>query len=183
MSFLRKIYCRLTGNPYTDAEITAHIIKKIRMGGGYVGNNVDIYSSSIDLGAPYLISIGDNVTITGVKLLTHDASLKKKTGYTKIGKIHIGNNVFVGWGCTILPNTTIGDNVVVGAGSVVAKDIPDNVVVIGNPLRVLCTYDEYVEKNQFFMEEKPVIEMFPVQIMRDHQSKEKLIESGSGYVL
>ena len=133
------------------------------------------------MGEPYLISIGNNVTITGVKILTHDASLKKTIGYSKTGKVHIGNDVFIGWGSIILPNTTIGNRVVIGAGTVVAKDIPDNSVVIGNPCRVLCTYDEYVEKNRFAMQEKPVIDLFPEQI--DGEDKKKLIEFGSGYIL
>ncbi len=101
MSFLRKVYCRITGMPYTEEESSQRLISQIRNGGGMVGKNVDIYASSIDLGEPYLLSIGDNVTITGVKILTHDASLKKKLGYTKTGKVHIGDNVFIGWGSII----------------------------------------------------------------------------------
>lgn len=183
MSFLRKVYCKITRNPYTEADISQRIISQIRDSGGYVGENVDIYASSIDLGEPYLISIGNNVTITGVKILTHDASLKKKLGYTKAGKVHIGNNVFIGWGSIILPDTKIGDNVVIGAGTVVAKDIPDNVVVGGSPLRILCSYDDYVHKNELLMQEKPVIDLYPAQIIQDQESKEKLISSGSGYLL
>lgn len=88
------------------------------MGGGHVGNHFDLINSSIDLIFPYLISIGDNVTLSGVKILTHDATLKKSIGYTKVGKVTIGDNVFVGWGSIILMNTTIGNNVVIGAGSI-----------------------------------------------------------------
>lgn len=183
MSFLRKVYCRITGMPYTEEESSQRLISQIRNGGGMVGKNVDIYASSIDLGEPYLLSIGDNVTITGVKILTHDASLKKKLGYTKTGKVHIGDNVFIGWGSIILPDTKIGNNVVIGAGSVVAKDIPDNVVVAGSPLRILCSYDDYVHKNEILMQEKPVIDLCPAQIMQDQESKAKLISNGSGYLL
>lgn len=168
---------------YTDKERSVHMISRIRQGGGTVGENVDIFGSSIDMGEPYLISIGDNVTITGVKILTHDASVKKSLGYSKTGIVHIGNNVFIGYGSIILPNTTIGDNVVIGAGTVVAKDIPDNVVVAGNPCRVLYSYEEYIEKNKKLMLEKPVIDLEPSQIMDDVASKNRLIESGSGYIL
>ena len=55
---------------------------------------------------------------------------------------------FIGWGCIILGNVTIGNKVIIGAGSVVAKNIPDNTVVCGNPLRFICTYDEYINKNR-----------------------------------
>ncbi len=183
MSFFKKIYCRLTGNPYSEKEISEQIISKIREGGGHVGNNVDIFASSFDLGEPYYISIGDNVTITGVKVLTHDASTKKILGYTKTGKVHIGNDVFIGWGSIILPGTTIGDRVIIGAGSVVAKDVPNNVIVCGNPLRVICAYDEYIEKNRSLMKEVPVIDLLPRDIMSSEESKRRLIESGFGYLL
>ena len=53
------------------------INKRIRMGGGKVGNNVDIISSHIDMLSPKLISIGDNVTLSHVNLLVHDASTRK----------------------------------------------------------------------------------------------------------
>ncbi|OUP04378.1 galactoside O-acetyltransferase [Anaerofilum sp. An201] len=51
--------------------------------------------------------------------------------------IHIGANVWLGAGCIVLPGVTIGENSVIGAGSVVTKDIPANVVAVGNPCRVL----------------------------------------------
>ena len=164
-------------------DVSQSSISKIREGGGSVGNNVDIIASSIDMGEPYLLKIGNNVTITGVKILTHDASLKKTIGYSKTGKVHIGDNVFVGWGSIILPNTIIGNRVVVGAGTVVAKNIPDNSVVVGNPCHIICTYDEYVEKTRGLMERFPVIDLLPDEIIKDENSKQKLIEKGFGYML
>lgn len=93
MDILRKLYYKILGKRQpTEEDISNCIINKIKQGGGVVGINVDIIASNIDMGEPYLISIGDNVTITGVKILTHDASLKKKIGYSKTGKVHIGNN-------------------------------------------------------------------------------------------
>ncbi len=183
MSLFRKVFCKLSGRPYSEKEVAEFMISAIRKGGGQVGENVDIYASSVDLGEPYLISIGNNVTLSGVKLLTHDASTKKALGYTKAGKVHIGNDVFVGWGTIILPNTTIGNRVIVGAGSVVAKNVPDNVVVCGNPLRVICSYDEYIAKNQDLMGQFPVIDLYPRDIMNDAESKQRLQESGYGYLL
>ncbi len=53
----------------------------------------------------------------------------------------IGDNVWIGGDVTILPGTKIGDNVVIGAGSVVAKEIPSNVVAAGNPARVIKKID------------------------------------------
>lgn len=58
-------------------------------------------------------------------------------GYQYNAPVHIGKNGWIGAGAIVLPGVTIGDNVVVGAGSVVTKDLPDNVVAVGNPCRVL----------------------------------------------
>ena len=99
--------------------------------------------------------------------------MKKTIGYSKTGKVHIGDNVFVGWGSIILPNTIIGNRVVVGAGTVVAKNIPDNSVVVGNPCHIICTYDEYVEKTRGLMERFPVIDLLPDEIIKDENSKQK----------
>lgn len=66
--------------------------------------------------------------------------------------VRIGRNCWLGAGVIIVPGVTIGDNVVIGAGSVVTKDIPDNVVAVGNPCRVLrpvAQHDrEFYSKNR-----------------------------------
>ena len=57
--------------------------------------------------------------------------------------VHIGKNCWLGAGVIVLPGVTIGDNAVIGAGSVVTKDIPSNVVAVGNPCKVLREVNEY----------------------------------------
>ncbi len=95
----------------------------------------------------FLIEIGDHVTMSiRVVLLAHDASTKKILGYTKIGQIHIGNNVFIGANTTVLPNVRIGDNCIIGANSIVTKNVPENTVAAGNPARVICSVEEYIAK-------------------------------------
>mgnify|MGYP003303411670 CR=1 FL=1 len=133
-------------------------IELLRKRGVRIGNNVDILNSNIDGCHGFLISIGNNVTITGATLLAHDASTKKFLGYSKVGRIDIGNNVFIGNGAIILPNTHIGNQVIIGAGSVVGKNIPDNSVVIGNPCKILCSFDEYIEKP---ISEEKIKKIFP----------------------
>lgn len=101
----------------------------------------------------FLIEIGSNVTMSiRVTLMAHDASTKKSLGYTKIGKIHIGDNVFIGANATVLPGVCIGSNSIVGANSVVTKNVPENTVVAGNPARVVCTLSEFMEKNSAIMQ-------------------------------
>ena len=96
----------------------------------------------------FLIEIGDDVTMSiRVTVMAHDASTKKATGYTRLGAVKIGNRVFIGANATILPGVTIGDDAVVGAGSVVTHDVPAGAVVAGVPARAISTVDILREKN------------------------------------
>ena len=70
--------------------------------------------------------------------------------------VHIGRNCWIGAGAIILPGITIGDNVVVGAGSVVTKDIPDNVVAVGNPCKVLRKINEH--DREYYLKDKKIPE-------------------------
>ena len=112
------------------------------------GKHVRI-TGRIDFGSePFLISIGDNVTITkGTRFITHDGGVglfrNEFPGINIFGKITIKNNVFIGNNVIILPNISVGNNVIIGVGSIVTKDIPDNVVVVGIPARVIRTIEEY----------------------------------------
>lgn len=67
--------------------------------------------------------------------------------------VHIGKNCWLGAGVIVLPGVTIGDNTVIGAGSVVTKDIPANVVAVGNPCRVLREINEH-DKEYYFKDRK-----------------------------
>ena len=104
--------------------------------------------SYIDPTHCFLVEIGNNVTFSiRVTVLAHDASTKKSLGYTKIGKVVIGDNVFVGANATVLPNVIIGNNSIIGANSVVSKNIPENCVAAGNPARVISSLEEFKTKN------------------------------------
>ena len=67
--------------------------------------------------------------------------------------VHIGRNCWIGAGVLIMPGVTIGDNTVIGAGSVVTKDIPSNVVAVGNPCRVLRQISER-DRTYYFKDRK-----------------------------
>lgn len=115
-----------------------------------VGKNFHMMSDVlIDISHTWLIEIGDNVTLAPrVHILTHDASTKLHIGYTKLGKVKIGNRVFVGSDSTILPGVTIGNDVVIGSGSIVTRDIDDRTVVAGNPAKFICKLEDFIETNQ-----------------------------------
>ena len=68
--------------------------------------------------------------------------------------VHIGRNCWIGAGALIMPGVTIGDNTVIGAGSVVTKDIPANVVAVGNPCRVLREISEH--DREFYFKDKRI---------------------------
>lgn len=131
---------------------------QLRKKGAVIGENVSLLNANIDTNTACLVEIGNNVTITNATVLAHDASTKRFLGYTKVAKTKIGDNVFVGFGSIILPGVVIGNNVVVGAGSIVRENIPDNSVVVGNPARVICTVEEYLDKNRERMKHAKIYE-------------------------
>ncbi|EGP4943413.1 TPA: chorismate mutase [Enterococcus faecium] len=92
------------------------------------------------------IEIGDNCMFApNVQLYTATHPLhpvKRNSGLEYAKPIKIGNNVWLGGGVIVTPGVTLGDNVVVGAGSVVTKSFPDNVVIAGNPARIIKTVEE-----------------------------------------
>lgn len=98
------------------------------------------------------ITIGDNCMFgPNVQLYTasHPLEPGKRNSGQEFGKpITIGDNVWIGGSCVVVPGVTLGDNVVVAAGAVVTKSFPDNVVVGGNPARILKTIEEENEKNE-----------------------------------
>jgi maltose O-acetyltransferase len=141
---------------FGDQNVCARLkIQPLIDRGLIVGKNVNIFDTYIDPLYPFLIKVGDNVTITSSALIAHDASMKNILGKSLIGRINIGNNVFVGYNSIILPDTTIGNNVVVGAGSVISKNIPDNSVVVGNS-RIISSHDDYIVKLKKNMKTRPV---------------------------
>lgn len=148
MNYLKEIIYRLRGE-YTTEKLISMGLK--------VGKNFNRLNSVIlDPSHCWLIEIGDNVTMAPrVHVLCHDASTKQFLNYTKIGRVSIGNNVFIGAESVILPGVTIGNNVIVGANSTVTHDIPDNTVVVGTPSKVICTLEEYLNKEKERMKSAP----------------------------
>ena len=148
---LRNILYRIRGDFTTS---------KLQSMGLIVGKNFKrLHGVILDPSHCWLITIGDNVTMApNVHVLCHDASTKYFLDYTKIGRVTIGNNVFIGASSIILPNVKIGNNVIIGAGCTVTKDIPDGMVVAGTPAKKICTIEEYLDKEKIKMEESPIFD-------------------------
>jgi acetyltransferase-like isoleucine patch superfamily enzyme len=132
-------------------------INYLRRKGVIIGSGCiirDVLSIRIDVSHPSLVTIGDNVDMNkGFELLTHDwgshVFVRKYHDFIPHHKrVKIGNNVYFGTKCVVLAGVEIGDNCVVGACSLVNKNIPANSVAAGVPARVICSIDEYYEKRK-----------------------------------
>lgn len=135
-SFILKIF---RSQPKTKEEL----IKA----GARIGDNFNNYGI-VDMTFAHLLTVGNNVTFAGdSRIILHDASTKNVLGFSKVGCITIGDNVFIGARALILPNVKIGNNVIVGGGSIISKNIQDNCVVVGNN-RIIGSYDDYMNKNK-----------------------------------
>ena len=130
----------------TDAgKISDLLDELIGSRGDYIGKNVEINMNCVFLDCNKIV-IGDNSGIgPGVHIYTvfHSTKASERTSEnstfwkSQTAPVIIGNNVWIGGGCIILPGVTIGDNTTIGAGSVVTKSIPANVLAVGNPCRIL----------------------------------------------
>lgn len=111
-------------------------------------------STQIDISRATLISIGDNVDMNrNFTIMAHDwASLVFRAKYhdfiNSSGRVNIGDNVYFGTNVIVLGGVTIGDNCVIGAGSVVTKSIPSDSVAAGVPCRVICSLEDYYKKRK-----------------------------------
>lgn len=146
---IKNLICKILGikKSYTR--------KQLLKWGARCGENFNNYGV-IDRGHIFLLTIGNNVTLSDCRILLHDASTKKILGYARVGRVEIGDNVFIGANAIVLPNVKIGSNVIIGAGSVVCKDIPDNCVAAGNPCKPIKKYDQFVAENKEMFAKAPV---------------------------
>lgn len=117
-------------------------IRYLRRQGMKIGENCLFYGLLSYTEEPYLIEIGDHVAIANdVLFITHDGGIRcfseEFPNDDVFGKILIGNNVVIGMNCTLLLNTSIGNNCIIGAGSVVRGKFPENSVIMGNPAKVV----------------------------------------------
>lgn len=134
-ALLQKLFGQADATTKLIAPFYVDYGKNIRVGKNFFAN---FHCTMLDSGG---ITIGDNVMFApNVSLYTvgHplDAELRNAE-WEQAKPIRIGNNVWLGGNVVVLPGVTIGDNVVVGAGSVVTKDLPANSLALGNPCRVV----------------------------------------------
>ena len=139
---LKEMFAEIGENCYIEPPLRAN------WGGKHVHFGKNVYANFnltlVDDGHIYVgdfVMFAPNVTVATA---AHPIDPKlRKEGMQFNSPVNIGNNVWIGSGALILPGTTIGDNSIIGAGSVVTKNIPANVVAVGNPCKVLREISEH----------------------------------------
>lgn len=140
----RLIYKKIVGTLYPVKF--AH-----KIGVNFREGELNIYGTVSWGTEPWIITLGSNVHIThGVKFITHDGGtllFRHLVPDLEITKpITVGNDVYIGNNVMIMPGVNIGNRVIIGAGAVVTRDIPDNSVAVGIPAKVIKSADDYFDK-------------------------------------
>ncbi len=137
---IRELFGKVGKNPDVEPNVFCGFGFNVEVGDNFFANN------GCNFVDPAKITFGDNVFIgpdCGFYTAHHPVSYKLRNQlYEWAYPIKVGDNVWFGGGCRVLPGVTIGSNVVIGAGSVVTRDIPDNCIAAGNPCRILRYIDE-----------------------------------------
>lgn len=132
---IRKLFGKVGKNCYVEPVMFCGFGFNIEVGDNFFSNN------NCNFMDPGKITFGDNVFIgpnCGFYTAHHPIHKDPRNELLEYARpITVGNDVWFGGNCVVVPGVTIGSNVVIGAGSVVTHDIPDNVVAVGNPCRVL----------------------------------------------
>lgn len=132
---MSKLFKKVGNNVWIEPDFRCEFGKNIS-----IGNNVYINFGCIILDCN-LVSIGDNTLIgpnAGIYAANHSIYYEDRINGGCVGKpITIGKNVWLGGDVKIVPGVSIGDNSIIGTGSIVTKDIPSNVIAVGNPCHVV----------------------------------------------
>lgn len=138
---LKEMFAEIGENCYIEPPLHAN------WGGKFVHFGHDVYANfnltlvdDTDIYVGDCVLFGPNVTVSAGTHPVHPGLRSKQAQYNL--PIVIGSNVWIGANSVLLPGVHIGDNTVIGAGSVVTKDIPANVVAVGSPCRVMREISE-----------------------------------------
>jgi len=143
-----------------EAVRTARRWATLQAKGMHIGHDVLLPASTwIDVSHCFLISIGDHSGFgDGCLILAHDAQMDEYLDAARIGRVIIHPSCHIGSRSIILAGVEIGPRTIVGAGSVVSRSLPADTVCAGNPAKVICTLDEYLDKHRSRIAESPTFD-------------------------
>lgn len=151
--YMKEVFAECGDNCYIELPFHAN------WGGHHVHFGSGIYANSnltlVDDGHIYIgdkVMFGPNVMIATAGHPINPELRERGLQFNK--DVYIGENTWIGGNVVILPGVHIGRNTVIGAGSVVTKDIPDNVIAVGNPCRVLRNVSEH--DHEFFYQSERI---------------------------
>ncbi|MEW6077775.1 MAG: acyltransferase [Thermodesulfobacteriota bacterium] len=149
MKIIHKIINRL----YNEVLLRLETVEdKIRRHGGTVGEQVFIGKDVlIDYDFAFLLDIGRGAVLSARTVIElHDSSIPNALGKgpNRVGRVIIGERAYIGVGTVILPGSSIGRGAIIGACSLINRDIPEGQVWAGVPARYLCTVEELLEKRK-----------------------------------
>ncbi len=170
--YKKKQWQRLRIALILDSDKRTNYLIKHKIFAG-VGNNF-FFQPRLIPSDPELIKFHNNVIVTSnVTFVTHDVFhlglnyLNQGNFLYNNGCIEVMDNVFIGCNTTILPDIRIGPNVVIGAGSVITRDVPPNSVVAGNPAKIIDSFDNYIKKR------KQITSLYPTEDLWEKFFQEK----------
>ena len=172
-----------------DKKRTLRRWEQLKNKGMKIGENVNIPNSTwIDNSHCYLITIEDNCGFgENCAILAHDAMPNEYINATRIGKVTIRESCHFGMGTIILPGVTIGPRSIVGSGSVVIKDIPPETVAAGNPAKMICSLDTFLQRNTERMRQYPLFHYlkYDEAYLTPERKKEMLekLDKSDGYMV
>jgi maltose O-acetyltransferase len=115
-----------------------------------------VAGSLVDPRFPWAVEIGAHTIIANdVRIIAHDAAIKRLTGYTEVLPVKIGKRCYIGAGTIVLPGTVIGDEAVIGAGAVVRGEIPPRSLAVGTPAKVVGSIDDLRARHLAQIESSP----------------------------
>lgn len=147
LDLLKGLFGKTDGNFFIQAPFWCDYGYNIELGKNFYANHGMVILDCAK------VKFGDNVFVApncGFHTAGHPIDFERRNqGLEYAWPIIVGDNVWIGAGVQVMPGVTIGSNVVIGGGSVVTKDIPDNVIAVGNPCRVLREITEEEWKRDY----------------------------------
>jgi maltose O-acetyltransferase len=161
----------------------------LRSLGMRIGDRVNLPASTwIDTSHCFLISIGDDCGFgPDCLILAHDAQMDEYLDAARLGHVVIHESCHIGARTTILAGVEIGPRTVVGANSVVTRTLPPETVCAGNPAKVICTLDQYLERHRERMKSHPTFEYlkYDIRFLTPERKAELLraVAGGDAYMI